>query len=148
MPHRRLGTVLTSHLVLAGLLTAFCAWYLADAWLARASIHNLILIAPVGVAAILIGLVLLVREVRAPSAPPPPEAGTFPLMGLLIGFVILLPIVGFSASIFLFLIGSTRLMGVRNPVSLILYAALFTVVLVFLLGQAVRLPDPWIAEWP
>ena len=126
-PHpRRLGVLLTSHLALAGMLTAFCAWYLTDAWLARASVHNLILIAPVGIAAILTGLWLMVRELRAPSVPKAPQPGTFPMMALLAGFVALLPLVGFSAGIFLFVLGASRLMGLRNPVSLILYAALFT----------------------
>ena len=142
---------MTSHITLAFLMTVFCVWYLFDAWSAEASLYNLVLIAPAGCLGILIGIGVLVAEAlswrsEAAEAPEAVATGTFPMMGLLMAFVCLLPIIGFTAATFLFLVGALWILGVRRRATLVLYPAVVTTGLIFGLQLVVRLPEPMIGR--
>src|SRR5690606_38157731 len=104
MPYReKISSFLFGHAAILVLLTGFCLWYVVDAWTASPTVANLVLIAPLGIAAILIGLTLLiVQMVRgdpvAADGPEPVGGDTIWMIVALVGYVVMMPVTGFTFS--------------------------------------------------
>lgn len=153
-PGGRLTAALTSHSMLVGIFLAFTLWYLLDAWRADVSATNLVLVLPAGVAVLALGVGLFLSDLRTRQdnetvvrgAGPIVRPGTLPMIGLIYLYVVLLGVIGFAAATFLFLVAALRLLGTRRPLSLLLFPAIFTALLMIGLTLAVRLPDPWIVS--
>ena len=135
----------------------FTLWYMYDAWKASPRAENLVLIAPVGVLALVCIAVGAWLEVRSRLRRDPGEGGERPapvsprtvgLMAALVLYVALMPYVGFDAATFVFAGGSAFAMGERRPATLLCFSVLLTVIVVvtFKLMQPVPLPvllDIW-----
>jgi len=116
------------------MLLGFVTWYLSTVTLASATFSNLILIAPVSAAAILLLLYIGWKEIARPSAVAPitvsqtepqtnASASRFrsgsirtiaALMGLFALFVVAIPYLGFDISTFFFIGATLWLLGERR----------------------------------
>ena len=166
---RSVGWHLASHLFLILLFTGFCAWYLHDAWRASASLFNLVLILPASIVGIALGLGILVRTLvdawRASPSPPAradAEAAAIPdddddaedpaqarrplyIMALVVAYVAAMPVIGLSLSTFLFMVASLAVLGLRNPVALVLFPVAVTAALAGMTAALLTLPVPMIS---
>lgn len=157
------------HLAFLTVAAAFAAWYASDAFMASATLQNLILIVPGAVLCIGLAVFLVLREVRAQPAPqetPAEEASADevaeadeagpaarderipPLMLAMLGiYVAAMVWLGFDIATFLFVAASLRLLGKRNWLVIVGYSALFTFVVIAGMGQLVSLPDMYLLGW-
>lgn len=118
-------------------MLAFLAWYLWDATAASPTFSNLILIAPVGAAALILLLYIGTAEITgcdgvpkmspsdqnelpAEAAPSRFRAGSRRTIALLMGlfglFVAAIPYLGFDAASFLFVVATLWLLGERRVI--------------------------------
>lgn len=109
------------------MLLGFVTWYLSTATIASATFSNLILIAPVSAAAILLLLYIGWKEVARPSSQTEPQTNASAsrfrsgsirtiaaLMGLFALFVAAIPYLGFDVSTFFFIGATLWLLGERR----------------------------------
>lgn len=129
------------HVGVATGLMAFCAWYFFDARAVSNRLDNLLLIAPMSLAAVVLYAVILSQEIklgRVQTADTEPS--TFQLdwlrnnwripvfMALLGIYVFTMRILGFDLATFLFMLLSLVLQGERRWPMLVGYSLIFAVV--------------------
>jgi putative tricarboxylic transport membrane protein len=136
MASERLHATDWEHLGFLAALLAFIIWYLCDATLASPTFSNLILVAPVGMLAILCGVYIVVVEIlghrdaagpsatasadSAPGASPARfRAGSVGTIMLLMAFFALfvaaMPYAGLDVATFAFIAATLWLLGERRP---------------------------------
>lgn len=140
------------HLAFASVIAGVTAAYLYDVLQTSLHPNNILLVVPLSILVLALYLVLVVRAVTierpgtAEPAAPAREAadspdGTAPqtrgdlLRGLVLllglgAYVALFQTIGLDVATFLFTAGGLVLLGVRRPVFVAIYAAIFTVVVV------------------
>ena len=140
-------------LLLASAIMAAAGWYLASLWDARMREQNLILILPVVVAMVPFYLWVLAFEIRryrqalvdAGEAPAPAEQGGYEhlyFMGVSIVSVAAFYLFGAVPATIAAMVGGLFLLGVRNPLLLLLLPVGTVLVLwfVFVMGFGIRIP--------
>lgn len=141
-------------LALAALMTGWSLWYFADAYLASARIQNLIFIAPaVTIVTILFAVVLItallrrsdkVQEKDEQVVKATAQRLTMPIavMILLLLYVVSLPRIGFDLATFLFIAGTLLAQGERRPLFIIIYSAIFSLLVVWAFKAMLTLDMP------
>ncbi len=140
------------HAALLALFLAFIAWYVTDTVLASSRVSNLLFIVPVGAAAAIIGVFLMVRVLA--GAEPRVEDGArvaddfrhrhgIPAtMAAMVVFVVLLGTGWFDLATFLFVAATMWIYGARNPLAILGYAAAFALVVVAGMKHVLFVPVP------
>jgi hypothetical protein len=137
------------HLIFLAIIAAAVLWYLIDAMSVSLNIHNLLLIAPLGVLALCLCLVIVPQcfHRRGVEAEATDENLPAPVSGaltsdkrnlLLIGsvalslglYVSLLNVIGFDIATCLFVLAVMFICGERRPIVLIVFPVVVAVVLI------------------
>ncbi|MCP1337915.1 tripartite tricarboxylate transporter TctB family protein [Futiania mangrovi] len=149
MSRLRLRAPSWGHLAFIGAAAAFLIWYFLDAYGASSRLENLMLIAPA--TAIGLGLCLFLAaaefvtvEGAAPRTALPAVDPRVPLfMALLAAYVAALVYdLGFDVASFLFLAASLWVLGERRPTLLVVFPAVFTVLIVLGMQELLSIPVP------
>ena len=141
------------HFVFVTVIAAWCVWFCRDAWLAQASIENLIMIVPAsGAAAVLyVFAAASCFSVSRAEDPAPTRrralgegvavklAGT---MALLAAFVVAGPLIGFDIASFVYILATLLLLGERRIIVLLLVPALFCIVAIYGFDTILTTPLP------
>lgn len=152
---RRRRTPDAGHLAVATGLIGWCVWYVYDTVTVARRFDNLAMVVLVAFVALLLYLIIVAQEFLAP--PSPAGAGergaadgaggrsakrlrVAAMMILLVGYVALLPHLGFDAATFVFVALSLVMQGERRIWVAILYAAVFSAVVT--LGFVLLVPFP------
>ncbi len=137
------------HLCILAVIAGWIAWFLRDAVRASPSIENLMLIAPVAVLALGLCLLLAATTVvgrhRADTILPPSlrdERRTLTFIALFAAYVGGLAYVAFDLSTFLFVAISLLLLGERNRLLAVGYAAVFAWLTTLALREMLPFPFP------
>ena len=148
------------HVLFVAMLLGFVTWYLSTATIASATFSNLILIAPVSAAAILLLLHIGWKEIAGLSSAAPialsqtePQANASAsrfrsgstrtiaaLMGLFALFVIAIPYLGFDISTFFFIGATLWLLGERRVI--------FSLTLAFAIAAALSIAALTLLTFP
>lgn len=142
--------------LLLAIFAGFTLWYLYDAWSASPSAENLILIAPIGVLALICIAVAVGLEIRARlgrgsdgEATSPISPKTLALMAALVIYVGAMPYIGFDTATFLFSISGAFAMGERRPFMLVVFAFLLTTIVIVTFKHMQPVPLPLLLDiWP
>lgn len=139
------------HLVILAVIAVWTGWFLGDAVQASASIENLMLIAPAAVLALTLCLFLAVRSLVGPKVGPDQneaaakaarDGRTLTFIALFAAYIGGLAYVAFDLSTFLFIMISLLLLGERNRLIAVGYAAVFTALVTAALREMVPYPFP------
>ncbi len=129
-------------------MTGFIVWFLNDSWSRSARPQNLMLILPVAAVSVLVGLSILagtlVRYLRGTG-----DERLQPVDVRIPGFMLLVAVyvagllyTGFDVATFVFVLGCLWLLGERNHLLAVGYAAALTALTVYGLREIVSLPVP------
>ena len=127
--------------------TGFLLW---DSWRASASLQNLVVIAPAAIIVFALAGLIVFTELRSKPKEEKPEAGprqslgelktilsTMALFGL---YTIALTTIGFDAATFIFIAAGLRIQGEKRPLVILVYAAVFTLIVVLAFGRLLPYP--------
>lgn len=148
------------HLIFLAIIAAAVLWYLLDAMSVSLNIHNLLLVAPLSVAALGLCVVIVPQCFRRRGAEErparddmhaagsavlrsPDKKSLLPIGGVALSlglYVSLLNVIGFDVATWLFVFAVMLICGERRPIALMVYPMVVAVVLV--LGFRALLPYP------
>ena len=135
------------HLALLLVIAGWMVWFFFDSWRVSASIENLMLIAPATALALALIVFLAIRTLaRGPTAADAAftslatEGRTIAFIALFAAFIAGLNFGLFDIATFVFVAGSLILLGERNRLLAVGYAAAFTAFVVFSIRAMVPYP--------
>lgn len=141
-------------------MAAFCIWYLIDTRSSSTNIQNLLLVQPAVVGALILCAILLYgilfrrasAEVEAPeeaedgAIADPEEKDDLRQIGLLmafmIGYLCLIPYIGFDAASFVFMAATLLMQGERRPVIVIAVPLVAAIVMTLTFRTLMMVPIP------
>lgn len=169
MPAERRHVTDWEHVFLLGIMLAFLTWYLWDATVASPTFSNLILIAPVGAAALILLLYIGAAEILGRGGAPktsashhtelPSEAapsrfrvGSRSTIALLMGlfglFVAAMPYLGLDVASFIFIVATLCLLGERRVIFMLSLALGISTAISIAAMTLLTFPIPMgIARW-
>jgi hypothetical protein len=141
------------HLLLATGIAGWCAWLCWDAYHSSADVENLILIAPISAAAVILYVFILLSCFHRTSAvdmDPTPRKPLVPgtalkvagSMALLAAFVLAGPLVGFDIASFVYILAMMAFLGERRILMLLLVPLLFCVTAIYCFNNLLATPLP------
>ena len=144
------GRVDIPHLLFAGAIAGWCAWFCIDAWSASRNVENLVLIVPAAALAVVLFAFVAVGCFRRRAEG---NAGRRPIarsllariagtMALLAVFAAAGPLVGFDVAILAYVALMLLLGGERRPLVLVLVPVLFCAAVVYCFGTVLATPLP------
>ncbi|WP_353476207.1 tripartite tricarboxylate transporter TctB family protein (plasmid) [Salipiger sp. H15] len=132
-----------THAALLGIILAVSGYIAWSAVSASAKLDNLVVVAPVGAAMLVLAVAVIVSALRRPAADPTEVAPVWGDLLLLAGFAVFcyaLTHVGFDVATFLFVWGGVVASGGKGWWQPPLFAALFTLLLVEAFGSLFPYP--------
>lgn len=132
-----------THAALLGIILALSGYIGWSAVQASAKLNNLVVIAPVGAAMLLLAVALIVNALRRPATEPGETTSVWGDLLLLAGFAVFcyaLTHVGFDVATFAFVWAGVVMSGGRGLWQPPLFAALFTLLLVKTFGALFPYP--------
>lgn len=149
MSRLRLRAPSWGHLAFIGSAAAFLVWYFLDAYGASSRLENLMLIGPATLVGL--GLCIFLAAAEVLTLEGAPERDALPsidprvpaFMALLAAYVAALVFdVGFDVASLVFLVASLWVLGERRPVLLLVFPAVFTVLIVLGMQELLSVPVP------
>lgn len=143
------------HIAFVSMLVGYMAWYFFDAVSASANISNLLLILPVTVTALILYVVLIITEIKISKTGRKEPSPTTQIKdkisqkvllkkwiyaGAMALFLVLIPIIGFELSCFLFMSGMLRLLGAQSWTLFILYPFIFSIGISYIFIMLLHVP--------
>jgi len=141
-------------LALATLITCWSVWYFWDAYTASSRIQNLIFIAPLVATMLVLFAIELFTTLFRPSASVEeddpvvaastarPIAAPAAVMAMLVLYAATLDRVGFDLATFLFVAGSLLAQGERRPLVVLVFPAVFALLVVWMFKSMLTLNMP------
>jgi hypothetical protein len=126
-------------------LIGFIVWYGLDAWQVSQSVENLILIVPIGIGALLLCVIELLRQFLGYSKPienAQPVKEVFPVIALFSAYVLSLEWLGFDVATTLFVGVYLVMQGERRWVWVVGYSVCFGLFMAMFFAKMLPYPMP------